>query len=437
MKKIFFFLFCFIGITSVQSQVLTQDSKGNSSVLYNGSNIGFDITEAAINFSFNKFQNEVINNKNKHLVWGFNFQAKNADGYANLFNEGILSPAAKGNITIGGTLITGDEYYKDSTLKRSLLDIELKELQDNFISNIKKTIDGSQSSDNQDTIKILKREIYKIIESMAMVQWSDAIKKLNKSLSKENGNFIESIAKSINDSVNNYIKISKVKVDERLKVDHNIRNLRGYYTSRLAIFFTGGFTSSAFKIQNEIDTTNLNNSFKNQGFLGYDFKIGLNWHYTGRWLFAGTIGYKQNNTFDLLTKTEYTLTTTINSGNQQLAKQKKITAYSGDYSTFNQTKFEIDILRFIKMDDNVLVMDLYFRSAISDDTAIYPNLTDLGLSAYFFKNNGVFIGGLYIEAPDINNNLEKTKENPNIKPIQNKLNFGIVGKINIGSVFGY
>ena len=91
-------------------------------------------------------------------------------------------------------------------------------------------------------------------------------------------------------------------------------------------------------------------------------------------------------------------------------------------------------------DTSRILASLYLRSSLfSRDTAYLKNYTNIGTGLYFINKKGKFLGGLYVELPDINNNVEKAKpqDEINIRPPFKKLTFGIVIKFNISSIFDW
>ncbi|MEO8769964.1 MAG: hypothetical protein ABI402_07760 [Ferruginibacter sp.] len=138
---------------------------------------------------------------------------------------------------------------------------------------------------------------------------------------------------------------------------------------------------------------------------------------------------------------EYTIRTTDISSNQSLVSEKKITGYGGKYSKVETNQLNIDIVADYRLSDSSrILVNPYLRSSLfSRDTAFLKNYTNVGLGLYFVGKKSKFLGGLYLELPDINNNIEKAKpaSEIDIRPPLKKLTFGIVTKFSISSLLSW
>lgn len=91
-------------------------------------------------------------------------------------------------------------------------------------------------------------------------------------------------------------------------------------------------------------------------------------------------------------------------------------------------------------DTSRLITNLYFRGNLaSRDTAYLKNISSFGVGFYFLGKKSKFLGGLYVELPDIKNNIEKAKPESerNIRKPFKKLTFGITTRFSLGSIFGW
>ncbi|MDZ7898503.1 MAG: hypothetical protein U5N85_10835 [Arcicella sp.] len=174
-------------------------------------------------------------------------------------------------------------------------------------------------------------------------------------------------------------------------------------------------------------------------YIGPEFKIGINYQIGGKWLLGLTLARSRGSNFDYLSKVEYTSRKTTSFANQQLISEKKTTAYTPDtnpYQYLNQTNLEFDIVRFSKIDDKgVLALNFYYRGNWTDNIKIAPNVSKIGISGFFFKTDGIFLGGVYLELNDLENNVATFNTTPFAK-VSKRLNFGVVGKVAISSIFG-
>jgi hypothetical protein len=210
---------------------------------------------------------------------------------------------------------------------------------------------------------------------------------------------------------------------------------------QIYFFGFGGINAMNFKQVKQVDTTNLTKSFENIYFRGGKAGLGFNAQY-GFVTLGMTYSYSSVNNFDLLSKKEYTFRQTKNSGTQSLIEEKKITAYSGTYGSVEVNELNVDLIFNFKLDakaSNHILINPYIRSQLfSRNENILPNKLDIGCGFYFFKQDGNFLGGLYAELPDVNNNYEKAKpiEEQNIREPLKRLSFGIVGKYSFNSLLG-
>ncbi len=124
-----------------------------------------------------------------------------------------------------------------------------------------------------------------------------------------------------------------------------------------------------------------------------------------------------------------------------LLDEKKITGYSGKYGAVEVNNFNADIVFRLKLDDedrSHLLINPYMRATLfSRDTSLMVNKTNLGAGFYFMQ--GKFLGGFYVELPDVNNNAEKMKptDEQNLRQPLQRLSFGIVTKINLKTIMGW
>lgn len=421
------------------SQVLNQDAKGNSSILFNGSTLGVDIQDASISCALNNFRNQHIADSSNKLMYGFNLKAKNNDGVAELFTQGSFNPESKIIGIIGRSWYSDNDLYFQKTNKtlRSKIN-ELENLTQNFVKNINGIIDTIKvvKDSNETELKELKEELKNLIESVALEDLS------NKMLSvatkyKTYKKIIESVSLTTKLKYLQYLGTKQDLENEVKSLESEFVSLRKYGYKRVTYYITGGINSSIFKLQNTIDTSNFSNSFKNQEYYGYDFKLGMNCQFGGEWILGTSIGIQKNNTQDNLTKKEYTLRTVTSNSSQQLISEKKITAFAGDYKTFQQAKIEADVVRFIKAGKDIVALDLYLRQFFPINNTISTDITNIGISTYFFKNTGNFIGGIYIEFPDVFNNIDRGKGSNELKPFERRISFGLVAKISLNSLSVY
>ena len=222
------------------------------------------------------------------------------------------------------------------------------------------------------------------------------------------------------------------------KVEFN-KGRKGYY--KFTTYLFGGINAMDFKRFDKIDSTNLENSFVDEYFRGGNFGIGFNFEYW-RFRFGLTYAYTKTSNFSALSATEYTLQSSTVINNQTLQTKDAVTAYGGGrYGEVEKNDLNIDIIYNCRLDkdgENHILINPYLRASMfSRDTSLLINKANLGIGGYFFKESGKFLGGLYIELPDINNNIEKKKpvDKQNFRPPLKRLSFGIVTKFSLKALF--
>jgi hypothetical protein len=160
-------------------------------------------------------------------------------------------------------------------------------------------------------------------------------------------------------------------------------------------------------------------------------------------MFGATYNYRKTNNFNLLTKKDYTLRTTNTVSSQTLVQEKKITGYAGTYGAVEINEFAFDFMWREKLDSdgkNSILINPYIRSQMfSRNKELLPNSTNIGTGFYFFQNTGKFLGGIYFELPDVNQNYEKAKPvtEQNFRKPLNRISFGITGRISLGSMLNW
>lgn len=100
-----------------------------------------------------------------------------------------------------------------------------------------------------------------------------------------------------------------------------------------------------------------------------------------------------------------------------------------------------DYIKFFaggEKDKSVIVGNLFVRQTFTFDKTTYPDITTIGAGGYFFKNDGTFLGGLFIEVKDVLDNLGRNNFLSSTTPTFNRFVVGIVTKFSIGaSIISY
>lgn len=439
-----------ITIQSVSSQVITQSAEGTGTVIMEGSTISLDLGKTDLTFGWNNLRKNIVKKNNDFLIGG-EVKVKNSDGIGSLFSKGELVPQGGGNLffgyywsnavienySSGSSGINPDEEYLKT--KKRLLEIAIILLEDTLNNEIgalaKKHI--KDDTKRSEAIQAVKDEFE-----------SSSAKLFFPSRFSEND--ADNEIKSFRTALKTRLKEVKTNVEKpyralskenfTTKVKFN-KGRPGYY--RLTAYLFGGITALDFKRFDKIDSLNLENSFADEYFRGGHFGIGINFEYW-RFRFGLTYAYTKTSNFSALTATEYTLQSSTVINNQTLQTKDVVTAYGGGrYGEVEKNDLNIDIIYNCRLDKNgknhILINPYLRASMFSRDTSLLINKANLGIGGYFFKESGKFLGGLYIELPDINNNIEKKKpaDKQNLRPPLKRLNFGIVTKFSLKALFGW
>jgi hypothetical protein len=231
------------------------------------------------------------------------------------------------------------------------------------------------------------------------------------------------------------------KIDDIKAINEATKKfMKAHFVKRITPFIFGGIDARNFSLYTGLNSSSLAKSFTDTLYRGGQFGIGINGQ-IGSWWLGITYAYVDGDNFSNLSSKEYALRTTDTSRNQALISEKKITGYSGKYAKVESNQLNIDLLKEFKLGDTSrLITNLYYRGSLfSRDTAYLKNISNIGLGVYFLGKKSKFLGGLYVELPDINNNIEKSKPESErgIRPPYKKLTFGVVTKFSIASIMGF
>jgi hypothetical protein len=80
--------------STVYGQLVAEDAKGESSILFNASSISINLSEAALSANWNNFRNLAIE-KPHQIVWGLSARGSNSEGLSELFNGGQFTPQSR------------------------------------------------------------------------------------------------------------------------------------------------------------------------------------------------------------------------------------------------------------------------------------------------------------------------------------------------------
>lgn len=430
MKKTFTFLFLLAAICVAWSQSITKSADGENTILAKGSTIGLDIGKTQINLGVNNLQRVI--GEPAAFIFGGQVAGENKEGVADLFSKGDFVPASKLEVFAGLYLGTDKKDFNSQMAKSAEVFQKFEEI---LFSDYRKEIDSIIKTnpayvDNENP-KYLKEILDTINNAGTFKAHSDVVKKyISKDLN------LEKVSTVIEKTERAWESARKVFQD---LTDVHKANFMPAMPWEAMVFAYGGLSGSEFKRFTSLDTVDLGKSFTDEKFRGNRVGLGANFSIK-QWRIGATYGYIKTSNFDLLSKKEYKISSQSTVGNTTLTEEKKVTAYTGTYGEVEFNEFNIDVIYALKLDPSAqrhMLINPYLKAMMmSRNSNFLPNHTDIGCGFYIFKNSGAFIGGLYFELPDVNNNLEKAKPlaDQNLRAPLERMSIGIVGKIGINAL---
>jgi hypothetical protein len=366
------------------------------------------------------------------------FKVKNEEGLGDLFTGGDFVPSGNINAYTGlsfSNAITGREKYIKKIQKKydDKLPGRRTALTTEFTRSIKLAVKGLKSPRKEE----IKKDLTDALAAAANVEeFHDGIKD-KKGKNEEEQEVYDNVIQLAKKRQEEFTKEKAALNKKKIALRQGILDLNFH---RFLLYGFGGPSYLGFKQFTKIDSSNLANSFVDKQEAGGSIGVGVNYQFRNFW-FGATYSYEQSNNFALLSKKEYSLKGSTTAGGKSLSEESKITAYSGTYGKVDINNFNVDIVGRFAIDTaenrTYLLVNPYMRASIfSRDTSLLPNKINLGMGFYFIKNDSKFLGGFYIELPDVTNNAEKKKavEVQNIRPPYKKLTFGIVTKFNLSAL---
>jgi hypothetical protein len=361
-----------VAATHSYSQFMSEDSKGSSTILYKGSTINLDLTETALSVNWNNLKEMAIEKPNT-LLFGVSAYGKNEDGLTALLANGDFVPSTRLNGIIGVKNKTFYSAYR----KEHELRIRIKEIE----SNEEYQRYHGQAGAIPKEVQAMEAELVNLLDAI------DAIRK-------------------------------------------------GSCNRNLIVFINAGTESKKFSLFNPESVADLNDHFKKKTYRSDYVDLVANYQWCGRWILGASIGYQRYNTFDSLTKKDYTVRSTVIQGDQQLITEKKYEGYSGVFKQYDRLNIKTDLLYFAKAGDDkdyrVVWNVVYTRWYLSEDKEIAKRIANIGTGINFFKREGKFVGGFYLEEGDAFNGNDVAGSD-----FWTRLSFGIVGKYSFQSILDH
>lgn len=218
--------------------------------------------------------------------------------------------------------------------------------------------------------------------------------------------------------------------------------------SKIVPYISFGLTGSQVKLYDKTIIEPISKRFVKTPFTGVYTDLGINLDLGKRSLLGISAGFERVKTIDSLTSTDYTIRETEKIGNTELISDKKEKGYTGIYETFTRLNLRLDWLHPIELGEKgQLLWNIpYVRYAISDKKRAAVNLLNAGTSANFFKEEGKFAGGIYLEFGDVlnkqyeyqlelaPNNEARLEVEKNKRIFWERITFGVVAKFAIQSI---
>lgn len=434
MRNISFFLAAVLLPGIGLAQGLTGSADGESSVLFKGSSIGVNLGKTEFTFGMNNLQGSI--GENRKLVYGANLKGENKEGLSTLFSGGDAVPAASLRGFLGYSFSNGT--LPDVEASRRAIDLREQKYVKDFQHRFSSEMLAAATAQCKDPKQLqLKQDIVAVLSKLVFIEEVEAVLEV-KTTDADEVKSAKAGIKVIYDGLN---KIYKARIaeyeSERAKVTAD-QGAKSYW--QIIPFVLADYGSSKFKKMNSLDSVNYNNSFEDINVRTDRIGFGVNAQYRNFTL-GFSYAHISSNNFDLLTKKEYTYKKTLNSGNQSLTEEKKISAFTGTYGVFDVNEYALDLVMNFKLDKeakNHILVNPYMRSQLSTNRELMPNKLNLGTGFYFFQQTGKFLGGFYVELPDVNNNFERMKPEVDqyLRPPLQRLSVGIVAKLSISSVLG-
>lgn len=441
-------LFIYSGATlKLGAQIFSGSAKGKSTILYDGTALGFNITDPSLDFTLNNFRNETYRNKDQHLVWGISSSAASADGYSNFFNSGNVSANLTASGFIGWNWLTGkkqftqeyDSIFQQMKLEAARVNAHIQAEDSALFAFAEKKIDAYKPArTRQAENTALKSDLKNFFNVVTLLTFTSAFRENLTAKHPADTVFLKSLETDLKRRLTeSYARLRTAGTVTR-KLYSELESRRAYWLNRYTIYLSPSYVSRSFKFY-KLDTAKYSNSFTDKLFAGGGISAGFNWNIGTKWLLGTTAGYLRDDNSAELKSAEYTLKENYQNNSQQLVSEKKITAKKGDYhNALDLYPVNIDVIYFLPVprnDSTVIAFNAYMHHMSSGMLKARPETTDLGIAIYFFSNRASkFLGGIYFEAPDIHNNIARNDPEATLKPLRKRLTFGITTKLTFSTL---
>lgn len=416
-------------------QYSTDCKTGTNAILLNSSSFSLSVSDPKLSFDWTSLP-AYVETKNFRFFGIAGVDAKNKSGIGNLFSKGYIVPESDLHGVFGFYL--SNAISKTGNSERNFLNKEKSDIQIKLLDSYSTIIDAYRDTLTNDDITYLKNNLKK--NKNDLNHFIDSFSIINADLYK-----VPAKTKILD-----RIKMEMEKSGKAILSHSDLDSFRRKYTDqrrgilstdyyRITVFAFGNINASAFKHFEKLDTSNFAKSFRDVNFMGGSFGLGVN----AEWKIFRigiTYSYELTNNFPTLKSTDYVVTSVFSNQNQKLSSEDKLTAYSGEYGEVEINELNLDLIINVALNkerSNYILINPYLHGTLfSRNTALLPNITSVGTGFYFFRKDSKFLGGLYIELPDVNNTMEKRKpvEKQNLRPANKRLTFGISAKMSINAI---
>lgn len=427
MKKISVaFMIMFWFCTFAYSQEI-RTGEGKNSILLPTTNIGINVGESSLFFTTNNFPQRKLNSNG--TVWGVSAKGKSKEGLASIFSESEIVPSSEISAIYGYSFSNAEEISAEYTIRheadlKKRIEILTGLLRDSLEL---KVIEWINNIENEEVRKFIREKAESALSSpyLKYVKLEKTFKRLSESSVVAPEIAVEAdLIFNLIENNETWTELKRIQQEIVTGIDGKVTE--GYW--KFTIYGHLGLQSSKFNVFKGWDQANIENSFKEETFRGSLGGFGLNYNFKNKWIFGFRYTYEETNNLELLTSKEYKVATSFTSGSSTASTQISKTAYPDTYNTAFLNRYNFDVLRFFSLGENVvLISDLYLRLNESTDEERLVSQSNLGLSTSFFKKQGKFIGGIYLEIPDLEQNIERRKppEEQELKDWHERLTFGV------------
>ncbi len=432
---------CFVAFSIVAQD--TKTGKDESSVVLNTTNVGFDPGKASLTFKTNNLSLRKTNPNS--ILWGITAEGKNNEGISSIFSSSEIVPSSKITLLLGFSTSNADKL---SNVYLNNLQVE-KQRFTSLSTGFKQSIDTAiynyiNDLDTGSADSIAKRVLgtaYSTVKKKPLKIYT-RLKKAFKILSQDVSQTAETryhateIYKTYfedNPEWKEYKGLQKVIKEG---IDNMGKDIDKY--KRTTFYLHHGNAATKFNVFKGWDSVDLTNSFEKITFRGSSGGFGINRNYGSKWIIGFRYTYEEANNLEDLETSEYKVTQTNTTASATGATELKKTAYPNTFRKVFIDNLDFDIMRFFPSGkESIIIANLYIRDNISSNEEIVVNHTDIGISGSLFNGKkGKFIGGVYLEVPDVGQNRERRKpaDVKDLDPFYQRLNFGVFTKFSFSKL---